>query len=74
MSEHGQRGTIGLMPAGGVGERCQSAVICTPAPPAIPILSTRLETAASSPDGPGALTATLPRDLPPVPPFHPPRA
>ena len=74
MPEHGQSGTTGLVPAGPASQGCQAAAICTPVPPAVSVPTAQFETAESLRAGAGALAATLPRDIPPVPPFHPPRA
>lgn len=53
---------------------CELATICTPAPLAIPGLSSSLEIAVRLDEGLGALAATLPFGISQAPPFHPPRA
>jgi hypothetical protein len=74
MPEHGQAPTTTLAASGAAAQSCEMAIICTPAPPAIPGLSTRLETAVPLLGDAGLLAATLPLGIFPAPPFHPPRA
>jgi hypothetical protein len=74
MPEHGQAPPTILAASGAATQSCELANICTPAPLAIPGLSTRLETAVPLFGDAGLLAATLPLGISPAPPFHPPRA
>ena len=74
MAEHGQAQTMSVAVSGAAAQSCQLATICTPAPPAIPGLSNKFETAVPLFGSAATLAATLPLGISPAPPFHPPRA
>ena len=74
MPEHGQPQTMSVAVSGAPAQSCQLATICTPAPPAIPGLSNKFETAVPLFGSAATLAATLPLGISPAPPFHPPRA
>ena len=73
MPEHGQPQTS-IAVSGATAQSCQFATICTPAPLAIPGLSSQFETAVPLNDGAATLAATLRHSTSLAPPFHPPRA
>ena len=74
MAEHGQAQTMSVAVSGAAAQSCQLATICTPAPPAIPGMSNKFETAVPLFGSAATLAATLPLGIRPAPPFHPPRA
>jgi hypothetical protein len=73
MPEHGKVSTH-ITVSGAIPQNCQLAVICAPAPPAIPAVSRRFDVAVPLYEGATTLAATLPLGISPAPPFHPPRA
>ncbi len=73
MPDHGPASTTTLAAPGAADQSCELATICTPAPLAVPGLSSSLETAIPMLGSAGALAATVPLGISPAPPFHPPR-
>jgi hypothetical protein len=74
MPEHGKAPTTHIAVSDASPRNCQLAVICAPAPPAIPALSKRFDVAVPLYEGATTLAGTLPLGISPAPPFHPPRA
>jgi hypothetical protein len=74
MPEHGKASTTQITVWGAIPPNCQLAVICAPAPPAVPALSKRFDVAVPLYEGATTLASALPLAISPAPPFHPPRA
>jgi hypothetical protein len=74
MADHGQVPVLQIRSTDAAAQNCAAASICTPAPPAVPALAARWETTALLLASAGPLLDTSLVGIPPVPPFHPPRA
>ncbi len=74
MAERGQPAATTIASAGAATQSCHLAMVCAPAPLAIPGLFSHLDRFVPLQFGAASLTPTPPRGISPAPPFHPPRA